>query len=330
MLRKEFSSSGKWETLSTLNTRVSADFVSMDSSLPLKRRDAIRKASGEIAKSGMELWLNEAQVTELLTLSQLAFVQESDIVAKLFTDTPRVITGVYELMERVFLQGFSAGVAEVSDLDNAGANIRLDYGYLTANKFGVSVLWDENPTTAKPLDDLRRVIKKAKDQDGNTLTDVWMDDVAFERMTATDNVKNFFAWSINYLGAAQNVPSPTLEQLNAALKRDQRYGCTIHIIDRTIITEKDGARKSEKPWQPGMVVFSTGTQVGVLSWAQLAEMIQPAAGVSYQRADEYILVSMFSVNRPSFSEYTTSQARAVPVICDVDHIYQLDTKVIQA
>jgi len=41
MLRKEFSVSGKWETISTLNTRVSADFVAMDSSLPLKRRDAI-------------------------------------------------------------------------------------------------------------------------------------------------------------------------------------------------------------------------------------------------------------------------------------------------
>ena len=332
MLRKEFSVSGKWETISTLNTRVSADFVSMDSSLPLKRRDSIEKASGDIAKSGMELWLNETQLTELFTLAQLRNIQESDIVAKLFTDTPRVITGVYELQEKMFLQGLSTGVAAfaVDNAKNTGTGVRLDYGYLLPNKFGVSVLWAGNPTTAKPLDDLRKVIKKAKDIDGNTITDVFMDDITFDNMAKTNQVKEFFIWSINYLGAASNVPNPTLEQLNTALQRDQRYRCVIHIVDRAVLNEKDGVRTTERPWEEGKVIFTTDMQVGVHSWAQLAEMVRPVAGVTYQTADDYILVSRFSTNRPSLAEFTTSQARAVPVICNVEQIYQLDAKVVQA
>ena len=333
LLRKEFSFSGKWETISTLNTRVSADVVAMDSSLPLKRRDIIQKASGDIPKSGMELWLNETQLTELLTLAQMRNVQESDIVSKLFTDTPRVITGVYELMEKMFLEGFSTGVAEVLPNENTGTSVRLDYGYLTANKFGVSVLWS-NPTTAKPLDDLRKVIKAAKDRDGNTITDVWMDDVTFDLMIKTDQAKQFFAWSINPVlslnNNANNIQLPTLEQLNAAMQRDQRFRCTIHIVDRSVINEKNGVRTTMKPWEEGKVILSTSRQVGVLTWAQLAEMVSPVSGVVYQTADDFILVSRFSSNTPSLREFTTSQARVVPVICNVDQIYQLDSKTVQA
>jgi hypothetical protein len=72
------------------------------------------------------------------------------------------------------------------------------------------------------------------------------------------------------------------------------------------------------------------TKVGVLTWARLAEMSSKVAGVSYEIADRYILVSMFRSNRPSLREFTTSQARVVPVICDVEKIYLLDTKIIQA
>lgn len=90
MLRKEFSVTGKWESVNILNTRVSADFVSLDSPLPLKRRDSIGKASGDIVKSGMELYLTEKQLTELDTLVALN-ASDADIVAKLFADTPRVV-----------------------------------------------------------------------------------------------------------------------------------------------------------------------------------------------------------------------------------------------
>lgn len=324
MLRKEFSVSGKWESINTLNTRVSADFVAMDSSLPLKRRDSIGKASGDIAKSGMELWLNEKQLTELDAMIAQG-VSDSDIIAKLFQDTSKVIGGVYELMEKAFLEGFSTGVTALDDTENVGTGVRLDFGYLDANKFGVAALWTD--TASKPLDDLRRAIKKAKG-DGNTLTDVYMDDVTFEHFVATTQVRNYFAWSLRFTG--ENVPAPSLDDMNTALKKDNKYKLTIHVVDRTVINERNGVRTVSTPWSEGKVILTNSPQVGVLAYARLAEMNHPVEGVSYQTVEDYILVSKFRQNRPSIAEFTTSQARAVPVICNVDQIYSVDSKVIQA
>lgn len=59
-------------------------------------------------------------------------------------------------------------------------------------------------------------------------------------------------------------------------------------------------------------------------------MNHPVAGVSYETADNYILVSKYRENRPSLREYTTSQARVVPVISNPDRIYTQDIKTVQA
>lgn len=325
MLRKEFSVSGKWEAINTLNTRVSADFVAMDSSLPLKRRDSINKASGDIAKSGMELWLNEKQLTELDAMIAQK-VSDSEILAKLFQDTPRVITGLYELMEKCFLEGFSSGVTVIDDTENVGTGVRLNYGYLDANKFLASVLWS-NATDAKPLSDLRRAIKKAK-SDGNSVTDVYMDEATFDNFVATAQVKDYFSWSLKFVGSSSLVPTPTVEDINTALKKDSQYKVEIHVIDRTVINERNGTRTVVTPWDEGKVILTGTQQVGVLAYAKLAEANHPVEGVAYQTADDYILISKFRQNRPSLAEFTTSQARVVPVICNVDQIYQLDAKAV--
>jgi hypothetical protein len=326
MLRKEYSVTGKWDAISVLNTRVSADYVAMDSSLPLKRRDSLGKASGDIVKSGMELWLNEKQLTDLDTMiSQKA--SDADIIAKLFQDTPKVVSGIYELMEKSFLEGLSTGITVVDDTENVGTGVRLDYKYLDENKFGVSILW--NNVAAKPLDDIRQATQKAK-ADGNSITYVYMDDVTFDNFAKTTQVKEYFAFSIGFIGNSAIVPVPTLEKINAALKADNRYKFQIQIIDRKVINEKNGVRTVVTPWSAGKVILTTTQQVGVLAWARLAEQNHPVAGVSYQTADDYILVSKYRQNKPSLAEFTTSQARVVPVICNVEQIYQIDSTLVTA
>jgi hypothetical protein len=275
----------------------------------------------------MELWLNEKQLTELHAMRAQS-IPEGEIVAKLFMDTPRVITGINELMEKCFLEALSTGVTVIDDTENVGIGVRMDFGYLNENKFGANVLWSDSET-AQPLDDFRKVIKKAKSV-GNTISQVYMDDVTFANFVATKQVREYFAWSLKFVGDLKVVPIPTIDEVNSALKKDNAYRLTIHIIDRTVINEKNGVRTVTTPWSEGKVVFTTTTQVGVYTWARLAEMDSPVAGVSYEIADSYILVSMFRTNRPSLREFTTSQARVVPVICDVDKIYLLDTKTIQA
>jgi hypothetical protein len=326
MLRKELSMTGKWEAISVLNTRVSADVVSMDSSLPLKMRDSINKASGDIAKAGMKLWMNETQITQINDLIRNPNIRESDFVGKIFQDIPRVISGVYELLENMFLQGLSNGVILIKDDKNTGAGVRLDFGYLDANKFGVSALWSD--VTSKPLDDIAAALKKAK-KDRNTITDVYMDDVTFDNFVRTQQIKEFYAVYISWQQTAAQIPYITLERMNMALKADNRYRFTIHIVDRTVLLEKNGKRDTETPWGSGKVILTTSKEVGVLTYARLGEQDSPVAGVSYQTADDYILVSKYRKNDP-LAEFTTSQARVVPVICNVEQIYQIDTKIVAA
>jgi hypothetical protein len=329
MLRKEYSPYGKWESISAMNTRVSADLVSMDSSLPLKMRDSIRKASGNIVKSGMKLWLNENQITQINELARNPNIQEGVYVSKIFQDVPRVIVGIYELMENLFLQGLSSGVAlfDGNSENGTGLGVRIDYGYLPENKFGVSQLWS-NPS-AMPLDDIAAVLKKAKNQDGNTITDVYMDDVTFDSFVKTQQVKEFYAVYIGWQQNAAQIPYITTERMNTALKADNRYRFAIHIVDRTVTVEKNGARKTLTPWSEGKVIFTTSKEVGVLTYAHLGEQESPVDGVSYQTADDYILVSKYRENDP-LAEFTTSQARVVPVICNVEQIYQIDANTLVA
>lgn len=321
MLRKAFSFSGKWEALNADYSRIAADIVAMDSPLPLKKRDVLGKASGDIPKMGLELKLNETQLTELMTLAQLPN-QEPTILAKIFADLPRVIEAVYETNEYMFLEGLSTGIASTPD-DSTGQLIRLDYGYKAENLSGVEIDWDTT-ATAKPLDDIDRMIALATAK-GSSIGTVKMDDATFKKLAATDQVRQQFAFSVGFVGG--NIPIPDLASVNRVASG---RGYTIEIIKRTVTFEKDGVRLVKTPWAAGQVILMPNDNAGVLAWANLAEMISPVAGVTYQTVDDFILTSKFRTNRPALSEWTNSQARVIPVISNVDSIYRLDTTTVNA
>ena len=56
LLEPVYSADGRWSSILAEYTRVAADVVSLDSELPLKSRDAIETAHGEIPKMGMKLY----------------------------------------------------------------------------------------------------------------------------------------------------------------------------------------------------------------------------------------------------------------------------------
>jgi hypothetical protein len=323
MLRPEFSLSGKWEAISAAFSLVAADVVAMDSSLPLKMRDSIGRASGDIPKMGMELALRETQLTELQLLANMPGA-ETQFLARLFADIPRVITGIYERNEAIFLEGLSTGYAEITDLETVGTGIRLDYKFPAANRFGAaSVIWSNAAST--PFADMQRVINAASLK-GTRLTRVMLDRTALTNLAATTEVKQLFAFNLGFAGSA--IPSPSFDQLNTLAQ--SRLGVTFELVDRSVTLERNGVRTSVKPWQDGIVVMLAQDQVGSLVYARLAEQNAPVAGVSYQVADNYILVSKFRTNRPSLAEFTNSQARVVPVIGNTDQIFILDSKTVQA
>src|SRR5690606_28069876 len=152
--------------------------------------DAIGTANGEITKLGMKKKLTEKQLSDIDTLVAKK-VENKVIVEKIFNDAVSCTMGVYEKLEYVFLNALSNGVALIEDTENVGTGVRIDYGYLEANKYGVSTPWSD--PTAKPLDDILRVTKAAKSK-GVSLKFMMMDESTFDNIAANEQVRQYFAF----------------------------------------------------------------------------------------------------------------------------------------
>ncbi|KAA6441464.1 hypothetical protein FEM33_01645 [Dyadobacter flavalbus] len=318
MLTKEFSVTGKWESINANYTNVMADVVALDSPLPLKKRDSIGGASGKIPKMGGKLQLNEEQLTDLDTTIAVGGTK-AQIFAKIFEDTPRAIKLVPERCEQIFLEGLSTGLAIIDDSENVGVGIRVDYKYPTGNKFGVATLWS-NASSATPIDDIERVLAKAS-ADGNRPVTVMMDKTALNNLLKTAQIKEQYAWTQSFVG--DRIPNLSEDQLKTLFQ--SKFRLNIEIVDVVLRFEKDGVRSTVRPWADGAVVFISDPTVGSLMWSKVAEMNHPVAGVAYQIADESTLVSKYRKNDP-VGEFTSAQARILPVIGNVNSIYLLDSK----
>ena len=304
-----------------------ADVIAMDSSIPLKKRPVFSAATGEIPKLGMEMTLNETQLTELQMMQSSSIVPESRIVTSLFRDTVSVIRGQYERLEHIFLEGLSRGAAVVAKgpsvstaAGNVGSEIRLDFQYKTDHQFNSSVSWDD--AAAKPFTDLANVVLKA-DADGQPITKFLLDQTTLNNLLKSDEAKEIYGGYINAITGVAAVP--TLSQINAATQ--DKWGFTFEVIKRTTVYQIDGVDTAVQPWAAGQVVGINNENLGDVVWSMLAEMNAPVAGVTYQVADEFILAAKFRTNRPSLKEFTNSQSRAVPVISAIEQIYHLDTTV---
>jgi len=317
MLTPNYSTDLKWGSLSVNNTAVAADVVPMDSPLPLKKRDSLRKANGDIPKLGMKLYLNERTLTEINILKNRKGT-ESEIIKKLFGDTKKCIVGVNEMLEYMFLQALSSGVTSINDENNPGIALRIDFGYKDANKFGVTTKWSD--TNATPLDDIERVTSAAT-LNGDSVRYMLMDKQTFNAFKKNKQVKEEYAAYLGFTG--ENIPTPNLTKVNETLSAN--HGLEIIIIDRSVRFEKNGVQTTKKPWEPNSVVFLNDLNVGQLTYGELAEEVHPVAGVNYQKVDKFILVSKYSKNDP-LQEFTSSQAFVLPVIDNVDSIYVLDSE----
>ena len=178
---------------------------------------------------------------------------------------------------------------------------------------------------ATPITDIQTVLDAA-DLESQTPTTMMMDRTTFNNFIKTQEVKDIYAASFGIFGA--NVPTPTFDQVNTAL--GSRYGLNIEIVNRSVTLQRNGVNTVVKPWKAGSVVFVSGTDLGALVYATLAEENAPVAGVAYQKVDNFMLVSKYRLNRPSLMEVTASQSRVVPVIDNVNSIFLLDTTITQA
>lgn len=315
-LKKEFSPDMKFHSLTTNTSIVAADVVALDSPLPLKSRGALAAADGEIPKLGMKKSMSETMLQQLKNLKARG-KRELDIVKKLFSDAKDSVKGVYERLDFMFLQSLSTGVTSLDDTNNIGQTIRVDFGVPAKNQFGAAHAW--SLATSKPIDDIERVVNDARDK-GNTLKFMWIDKVTFNIFKAHDQVKQAFA---GFLKTDSNyIFRITKDDIQKYF--DEEFGLTIIVIDKVCQIEKGGVKTGMEPWKRGNVTFTTTTDLGTLTYGELAEVDHPVKDVEYGVIDDFILVSLYRTNDP-LKENTSVQALVIPVLDNVDSIFMLDT-----
>lgn len=321
LLTPEYSVDGRWASVLAKYTRVSADVVALDSSLPIKSRDAVETVNGEIPKMGIKMYMTENQMKAVDSLIAQNFSGRytSVIIQNIFADVPRCIESIYETIEAIFQSELSSGIGIAPK--SSGTGVRLDMKYYNDHKFGVGALW--NTSNGKAIDDLQKVFDKAED-DGNVITDMWADDTFLKAFYANDQVKTQFAFNLGFAGS--NIPVLSLEQAADVIAR--KFGVTLHRINRSFKTELNGTRTNSKSWANGIAAFTCDPRIGSLVWTNTVESVRPAAQVQYQTVDDFILVSKYAENDP-WREYTSSQAMVVPILNNVDRIYTLDSQTVQ-
>ncbi len=316
LLTKKQSTDLRWDSLTVNGTLVSADVVALSSSLPLKKRDKFSTASGELPKLGMKMKMNEKQMSDVEILKARG-VAQAELVKLIFEDEVKCTMGIYEKIELIFLRGFSSGFGLVDDDTNVGTGIRVDYGYQDSNRFGVTVDW--TGSTAKPIDDIKRVMREAQIK-GDILKYMFLDSETLDALCNNTQVKEQFAFSLNFVGST--VPTLDNEQIKQLFSN--RLKVTIIEIDRYVMVERDGKQSAAKCWTDNQVVFTTTNKVGDLVWGTLVEDLNRSKDVDYAKVDGFILLKKWHEPEP-FAEFTSSQALVLPVINNVSSIYVIDT-----
>lgn len=321
MLDEEYSPDLKWESTELQGSIVAAEIVALDSRLPLKKRDAIKQASGKLPKIGIKFRKDESDIVTLNTM--MAAGATEDIVArKVLNDVPRVINGIDHRIEIMFQQGLSTGVTLVEAEDTDGTGVRANFGYAEKNiKHCTAGAWGTE--TAQPIDDIQQLFDEAE-ADGTSIVLVMLSKERFDLLRRSNAGKLLVA---NDKGqAVTNVDTlgkPTPAQMLEALEAE--FSCPFRVVNSSFKIEKpDGTRETIRPWEQANVVGLTSEKVGRLVYGRLAEETNPVADVTYEKSGSFILVSKFSKNEP-LREFTSGQAFALPVIDGGNNVYVLHT-----
>lgn len=317
ILRRVYSTDNKWEADTVDTSYVAADYVAIDSPVPLKARDRIAVANGKLPKMGMKKHLKESEILALRMMEVLGG-QTAEIRRKLAQDPVSCSVGIDERNEYALLYGLSNGYVAVRDDDNPKELLRISYQYLEDNKLGIN-----STKEGLTVDDLKNTIDRAA-SDGNTIIQFWIAKTAFDALKKTQGAKELVA---TYNGQSYDsntkLPTPTTSKFQEAF--EDETDVTFRIINRTVRLEEDGVRRSVKPWNKNMVIGVCNTMIGALVYGQVAEATNRVNGVTYQQID-YKLISQYSTTDP-LMETTAIQAYCLPVVEDVDTIYQIDITV---
>lgn len=329
MLTEEYSADLTWGSTEVNQSIVAADVVSLESSLPLKKRGSLGVATGQIPKLGLKYERGEKAISDINVMIARG-TDEATIAGKLFDDTTKCIKAMDVRKEIMFEQALSTGACLISDGTmydgNDGTGIRADYGYKTENQMNAATTWGS--TGYAPITDLRTMFDAAEAA-GNTINHLYMARTAFDAIRTSEEGKVLAAsFTGQVITQTNRLPVPSRSVFADAL-RDE-FGAEVHIVNGSFREQlPNGTTKTVRPWEQTAVVGTPSNVVGRLVYGTLAEETNPVAQVAYEKSGTHVLISKYSETDP-LVEYTAAQALVIPVIDGVSGIYVLTTTAAEA
>lgn len=319
MLTEEYSADLKWGSTEINHSVVAADVVALDSPLPLKKRDRIGNATGDLPKIGVKYRKGEKLISDI-NVARARNTDEATIVSKIFDDATKCIRSMDVRKEILFRRGLSTGQCLVTEEDNDGTGVRVSYGFKEDNFFKclASAWLGKNPT---PQDDVQQLFDKAE-EDGNVIGHVYLTKKYLDAFRKSKQGK-LLAANFDKQVITNEALLPVPGRANFLEALEDEYGATFHMVEGSFkVQNPDGSEKKAEAWREANVVGVPEEIVGRLVYGTLAEETNPVAAVAYQKAGSHVLISKYSKTDP-LEEFTAAQAICLPVIDNADGIYVL-------
>lgn len=327
MLTEEYSADLSWEAAELNNVILAADVVSMDASIPLKKRGSIGTASGKLAKVALKFRKGEKEITDLNIMASRG-TKENEIAAKTLNDVPRCIGGIEYRNEMLFEEALSTGSMCVEyGEDNDGVGIRVTF---VPEKNEVNALvadWVKHPNIATPREDVQQLFDLADDNQ-SVVGLAMISKKYFEAFRKSRSGKELVAnFERRDFTDKTVLPTPGKTVFLQAL--EDEYGVEFRIVDNTFKVQlPSGKEKSVRPWVDANIVLLPQEVIGRFVYGTLAEETNPVDGVKYEKSGSAILISKYSHNEPALEELTAGQELALPVLDGANSIYILHANVV--
>ncbi|MEG2412572.1 MAG: major capsid protein [Clostridium sp.] len=181
---------------------VSASVHAFDTETQLASREAIEKGIGELALIKRQIKITEKDIIKINNPRTNA--ELSQVVAQLYNDSEKMVTGVKVRVEAMRMEALSTGKIKIEE---NGIKVTIDYKVPAGNKKAFN--WSDQ-ATSKPLDDLESLAAAVETESGSRPT----------RMLTSKKIQSAICKNISVRKAIHGVNSDklvTLTELNTLL-----------------------------------------------------------------------------------------------------------------
>jgi hypothetical protein len=322
-----------FETLEArFGAKVAADVVAFDSRAPRKGRPTFGKVTGDIPKIEIARAKKETDITvyqqllDAITRTSANNVQNKQalnaLVEWMYEDSVFVLDGVNARIEWLAKAAASSGKYTLSTTNNETGVVTpvpISFGIPDGNFIDTANDYAD-PTTAKPITDIKAVQKRARTK-GYKIMYATTDQATMDKILASAEVQKFCA---SYIAVALELQyTPTLETLNSALLRNNLP--QFRVWDSFVTIEsKKGTQTAESGWTEGNINFSATSLLGQIQWTDTADGLINV-GDAVKVYNDFTLVKTFAEEDP-ITVITKGIAYATPVLSGANQMFILKTK----